>query len=319
MTSKQIYNSKLGCDCLLLSIIADSNFGDNNLATKIESEMKLKLPQQNFVILRDDNQNSIHIIGNISSDLSSKVILAETIAGIIVEVYEIYLITRIINSPKYSFVNKNIKNNVIERIKSNIVSLKNESREFCIDNSKRIVTEKLLEYISLENKLSIEGFVNFRLSDYRNELENYINVTLEEMFLEEQNREFINLLRYFVSIQTPRESLVHIVSLGRCNYKIFNILESDITFKYFDDFFGAQLGEQIDGDDVLISVLIAISPNRIIFHSLKSSDEQSEDLVKKNKQIIEFICQIFDDRLLICNGCSFCDKLKAQLYSNHQS
>jgi len=55
----------------------------------------------------------------------------------------------------------------------------------------------------------------------------------------------------------------------------------------------------LTNEDILISILIALAPKRIIWHSTENSE---------NLNITKTIKAIFKERFSICCGCELCDR-----------
>jgi putative sporulation protein YtxC len=68
-------------------------------------------------------------------------------------------------------------------------------------------------YGSPENndEMVLDGFIRFRLKDFRHELEKAVDRAVDDLLIEKEYSEFIKLLRYFVEIQEPKVEEVHVV------------------------------------------------------------------------------------------------------------
>ena len=79
------------------------------------------------------------------------------------------------------------------------------------ERRKALIEEKTLSYLKDNSFIIINGFVNFRLEEYKNELRTLCHDAAEELYAMREYDEFMNMLRFFVSVQSPKEQLVHIV------------------------------------------------------------------------------------------------------------
>lgn len=146
---------------------------------------------------------------------------------------------------------------------------------------KALIEESVMDYLSENKSIILSGFMNFRLGDYKNELYDIcVNAGEEYAAIKEYN-EFIDMLRFFISVQTSREELVHIIK-DADRWRILNRRRRDITENYTNDL--PCFDEELTGEDILLSALIAIVPRRIIIH-----DEE------ENAKIYETIKLIFED------------------------
>ena len=67
----------------------------------------------------------------------------------------------------------------------------------------------------------------------------------------------------------------------------------------------AELNQDVEYDDLLLSALITISPRRIILHVISPIE------------IVETIVNVFRERVRICEGCDLCRSLrKPKVLSN---
>lgn len=164
-------------------------------------------------------------------------------------------------------------------------------------NRKSHVLQRVLEYLETNNSIIIEGFVNFRLKDYVAELRDAVDKAVDEYLMEKEYREFIKLLKYFVEVQEPKHEMVHIITAGNC----FDIYDSQMNLlnkELLDDFVFEVSENDINYDDLLVSVLITIAPSKIVIH-LENN--------KLFKEAVDTIKNIFDGKVIICDGCETCN------------
>ncbi len=166
---------------------------------------------------------------------------------------------------------------------------------------KSYIYDEILDYIKRNNSINIDGFVKFRLKKFKNNIDCLIDKSAKQYFAEEEYKEFIKILKYFVDIQEPKLDLVNIVIDGE-DYKLFdgenNIIEKD----YFSDVINELASEGISNDDLLISSLIVIAPEKIIIHG----EEKDRD-----KDIVKIINSVFPEKVYFCSGCKICKTLNS--------
>ncbi len=162
------------------------------------------------------------------------------------------------------------------------IALKNASPEsedilntMHYNRRKALVEESTVEYLKNNKRIIISGFVNFRLEEYKNELRKLCHNAAEEFSALKEYDEFLNMLRFFVSVQMPKESLVHIVKRnGRL--RILNKHKKDITDRYSEEF--AFASEEFTHEDIALSALISISPKNVVIHDNKENDKMYETI-----------------------------------------
>ena len=77
-----------------------------------------------------------------------------------------------------------------------------------------------------ENFIIIDGFVNFRLTDYIKELGDIADKAVEEYIAEREYNEFIKLLRYFVEIQESKLDTINIIPSEEGSYFLIDSMKN---------------------------------------------------------------------------------------------
>ncbi|KUO76054.1 MAG: hypothetical protein APF77_09590 [Clostridia bacterium BRH_c25] len=172
------------------------------------------------------------------------------------------------------------------------------------------ILRSILEYLEAENEFNIDGFVNFRLNLYINELNETIERALEIFVAEREYNEFIKLLRYFVEIQECKIEAVHLFQSKDGRYLLYDENKNRISSEYFDELRSEILDETINYDDLLISTMITISPKRITIHDIEAF---------KNKELIQTIMNVFTERITICSNCDMCSGKTESKETNNYS
>ncbi len=162
--------------------------------------------------------------------------------------------------------------------------------------------QNLYDYLADHQVLIIEGYANFRLKDYWNQLRRMVNRVGQEFLAAKDYLEFIRLLRYFIEIQEPKIKEVHVLisPAGTCylSDQKGNIIRKELLK-------APSLAVNKEGfsyEDFLLSILITLAPQRITFH-VPDRIWHCESL-----QIIQ---QVFGGRVARCGGCEKCQHLPA--------
>ncbi len=163
------------------------------------------------------------------------------------------------------------------------IALKNASPEgddvlktMHYNRRKALIEESTVEYLKNNSFIIISGFVNFRLEEYKNELKKLCYNAAEEFSALKEYDEFLNMLKFFVSVQMPKENLVHVVK-KKGELRLLNRFKKDITDRYSDEF--AFADEDLTSEDILLSALITISPRNIIIHDTKENNKIYETII----------------------------------------
>lgn len=173
----------------------------------------------------------------------------------------------------------------------------NESLNLLLNyGRKNKISHKILDYIYSNDSLVIEGLINFCMPDYLNELRFAVDLACEELNNEKEYNNFVKLLRYFVDTQPAR---MYEVNLMMDKDGLFYLWDGDgdnIQEKFTNYYCNDILINEISLDDMLVSILITISPRQIILHNAGEQDSES----------VKMIREVFAERIRDCEGCERC-------------
>ncbi|NOU99939.1 putative sporulation protein YtxC [Paenibacillus planticolens] len=171
------------------------------------------------------------------------------------------------------------------------------SNSFGLQRRKQILVEQLMSAFEETSRLSLDGFLHFRLQDYADELREVAEYAIDEYMMDRQYQEFISLLQYFVYIQEAKIPVVHLIHKGGHEFVILNDRLELIDANEFDATFKLEVLEKdINFEDMIVSTLITVSPANIYIHT------RDPDMT-----VIKTIRQIFEDRTTVCSYCRTCD------------
>ncbi|MCX7781438.1 MAG: putative sporulation protein YtxC [Negativicutes bacterium] len=160
------------------------------------------------------------------------------------------------------------------------------------------IQTKIQEYLETNHELVLEGFIQFRLKSYREQLRLLVDKVVDEFVLELEYKEFIRVLRYFVDVQEPRIDEVHIVLSGENTFKLLDKQGKPVKNQHVDNIL-MQNADEINYEDLLVSALISLAPHHIIIHNKTSINTQ---------ELAGTIESVFEDRVALCDsGCAFCN------------
>ncbi len=210
--------------------------------------------------------------------------LAELISSEIMDKYErnfLYHITE----ENFPMSSEEGRREIFSIALKNATPDENEIKNLLHYKRRKALIEESAEKCLLENKsLSLGGFMTFRLGSYKNELKDICTNAGEEYAALREYDEFLDMLRFFVSVQSPREDVIHIKEENGA-FTILNRLKRDITLLYSSDL---PREDNFTEEDILLSTLISISPKKIIIHDKK-----------ENYRIYETIDEIFENVLFV--------------------
>ncbi len=146
-----------------------------------------------------------------------------------------------------------------------------------------LIEEEVKKYFLENDHMMLDGFVNFRLRDYKEELKELCLSATEELSSIREYDEFIDMLKFFVSVQNPKEELINIVKKDS-RMRILNRRRKDITDLYFDDLIKSE--EPLTDEDIILSELISIAPEKIVIHDSKNSEKIYETISKIFENVV---------------------------------
>jgi len=231
--------------------------------------------------------------------------IANAISEFIINVWEQLILSKITKEQFY-FLTKEEKENVVNKARQILESTSQGTGNFYLYrlNRKSKILHKILDYLTVYPQINIDGFINFRLQDYINDLQEVLQQAVDEFMLEKEYQEFILLLKYFVDIQEPRANKVHVVLLNNGSFQLFDENNKALNHQYLEGCIVEMVDNEINYEDLLISALITIAPREIVMHIPEPI---------KTKNVVTTIQGVFDDRVVFCPGCHRC------MERNHRS
>jgi len=255
-------------------------FDMNNIYVSI---YKFKLYQN--IIIHYTGKHKDEFLKNIST------ILAYTI----IDFYEPKIIKNLINSNYFYFSTSEKK--AIYNLCLNNVDFAGSL------NSISIISNSLFEYLSCEHSLILEGFINFRLTNYIKSLDSIVDMCVNKFIIDREYHEFISLLKLYISSSESTCDVIHLIYQNEESILLNSskkIIKPDTTmnsFKYLSDI-------SFSSNDLALNTLLTLLPKKLYIHIIDKEDDFTNTLKL-----------IFDDRVFVCNDCSICNlyKLKAKV------
>lgn len=220
--------------------------------------------------------------------------IANCLAEVIVDEWEARIIRKVIRH-NYYYYNEDEKQHILSKAKEilNPVGFGSYQRL----QRKEKVMQKILEYLNLHKELILEGFINFRLKDYQEELEQIVNSAVDEFLLEKEYLEFIRLLKYFVDIQEPKIKQTKIIFRSNGKFELLDSENQPVQHECLQGLLLDLKENEINYDDLLISALITLAPEEVELHI--EEGVTTGDTIKT-------IENVFGKRVTKCEGCDIC-------------
>ncbi|WP_018753081.1 putative sporulation protein YtxC [Paenibacillus sanguinis] len=218
-------------------------------------------------------------------------VLARELANYLVEVEEPKRVLRIMRR-EYSFASREEEQFIAEAVMS-MLAAHPENGEWGRRTS--LIYRALYDYLLTSPQLQLSGFAAFRLKAYDTMLSEAIDLATDDYLHDQQYEEFISLLQYFVGLQETLTPLVHLMHKQGPEFSILNEQFAAIHVPDSGGVVARIADQEIQMEDVIVSTLISLSPERILLHT------QEPDA-----QIIKTISRIFGERVELCLHCPHC-------------
>lgn len=158
-----------------------------------------------------------------------------------------------------------------------------------------IVFDKLYQYLKENRCLVFSGFVNFRIKEYIDLLDENIDLCVNNYLIEREYFEFINMLHMYVNSKPSSVEQVHLVFIK--NESILLDEQKNIIPINQDAFHAKYLSDiSFSSNDYCLNTLLNLLPKRLTLHLINSYEDEFINTLKL----------IFENRVSICNDCDIC-------------
>lgn len=150
-------------------------------------------------------------------------------------------------------------------------------------------------YFKEHHSIVLNGFVNFRLKDYKEILDYNIDICVSNFLIEREYYEFINILHLYVNSKESQFDNIHLVYVNKesilldDNRNIVSTEDSIFNAKYLSDI-------SFSSNDYCLNTLLNILPKKLTIHLINNYEDE----------FITTLKLIFEDRVYICNDCDIC-------------
>jgi len=158
------------------------------------------------------------------------------------------------------------------------------------------VYTSVLDYIKTNKSIVLEGFVNFRLSNYMKNLDYIIDIAVNKFITDKEYLEFVNMLKLYITLTPSKASLTHLVYFGGESIlldkdkKIIPLDDDSFNMKYLSDI-------SFSSNDYALNALLSMPPKKLVIHLM---DKNSND------EFINTLKLIFENKYEICSSCELC-------------
>jgi len=165
-------------------------------------------------------------------------------------------------------------------------------------NKKNSILDRIINCIEEGNVLNIKGFMDFRSKELMPQIYTIIEKVVESYMIEKEYNEFISLLKYFVEIQESKAEKVDLyIGKRGDSYILRDEFGNNIMETLLNEICENKNIVDVSQDDLVISGLITMCPKKIVIHSANRC---------KNKELINTLEKVFENRIYHCSGCNEC-------------
>ncbi len=215
----------------------------------------------------------------------------------IIYFYEVKLLRRILEY-NYFYFSSDEKKQILSSAKDFIEedTISKEDNYFSIYYS-------VMDYIKQNKSLILDGFINFRLQNYMKNLDYIIDISVNKFLIEKEYNEFVDILKFYVSITPFQISLIHLVYyknesiLLDNNKKVIRTDDKIFSDKYLPDI-------SFSNNDYVLNTILNLIPKKLIIHMIDSKEDEFINTLKL----------IFGNRCEICSDCIICDLYKKKRF-----
>lgn len=152
----------------------------------------------------------------------------------------------------------------------------------------------VMDYLGMYRALHLEGFTRFRLKAYRQQVQQMIEEAVAEWNAEQEQREFIEVLRYFMATQEPAIEQLEVILRQNGTFRLLDENGNAIDNSYLEGFVADLADGGVNNGDLLMSALITLAPRYLRCHS------------RAELPVLATLRSVFLDRVVFCEGCAIC-------------
>lgn len=255
------------------------------------------------------HDNLSHLHGNLTINTVGKTFVyqynfeekeyLEDLANVVSDIMQQEVILELAN--KYISSLKDISDEIKSEIKKNFILnnylLKEEGSSYL---SYYFIYLPILQQLKNHRVLHIDGWIQFRLKEYKMILKDIINTLIAQQKMKERFNSFIDFIKEIVFLKNTIEEELHIIYLKNHKVKFLNSNRYDLTKEYIEEYcFDCLADYDMCMEDIVMNVCIALCPHLIVIHQKKNC---------KKMQFFKTLESIFENKIKYCNGCEHCSE-----------
>lgn len=156
----------------------------------------------------------------------------------------------------------------------------------------------IYEEIRERKGFNIDGWIDFRINKYHVLLKDLLEQFVEDYLSKKDVVTFIRLMREASMLAVPLEEIIHVVYTKDGKAQLYDSQYKNVTGHYIKKYCKELLLDStLTREDYLLHVLITICPRKVMVHHKER---------RRNKQLTNTLEIIFEENVIYCEGCDFC-------------
>jgi len=155
------------------------------------------------------------------------------------------------------------------------------------------IERRVAEHLEHSTVLVIEGFVRFRLRDIVEEVGGMASSLLDEYLLQQENREFIRMLREYARSKGGQSQTVHVIFSPSRVFRLYD--ERMCLLASNAESLGVPADDEVNHEDLLIASVVGLAPRRLVIHGQRCLPAT-----------LETLRGVFGETVEVCTGCNLC-------------
>lgn len=224
----------------------------------------------------DTTYDICNLFQSITADIRQRKAKAECMLDEVITIYtekeNETAVENAIASSTSEFIVSNIENDRIKKmIKNHGINAYDakhllnviDTKDTAIKKRAGIIRNEIKNHLKKSSNLYIDGMLNFRLSEYKRELDLFLSDAIDEYMTQKAYDDFLDLLKYFVEIQEVTDLIIHIGGDANDGFILRDSFGNIVKISENEEFFNEMNIIGLKHEDVLISRLISLSPKQI--------------------------------------------------------
>lgn len=151
------------------------------------------------------------------------------------------------------------------------------------------VEDQIYTVLSVEQGCHLDGLIRFRLGAWLRNMQSLVDTCADAYLADQEYEAFIGVLKYFLETTMPIPGILHVIYRQGSIYALDDQGTSIDLSTLTEEMIQATADLGLGSKDVLLSALIAHSPERVIIHTDRPEDE-----------FIQTLMRVFTSRCTFC-------------------